>query len=266
MSKACIIDKERMNLGVRNEKNERLRKACMAAMAMMLIIIAVLLRMTWCREEQGQQVRDENQKLKIQGVYYINGNSTKYDFNEDTKFHLSGKNTITIKGHLDQNVPANKMLLLHIDNLKLSIKINGNQVYSYGEIPEVDYAKSSGNVRDYFVTDGISTQDDIEITLSNFYTNHVNIAFERFIDNLSYGYDRNCVIANLRGKLFNSFVAVFIICMGILSMFFAIIAYRIEQPSDEMVVFAALCIVSGVWFFIDFQIENYLFPAPVSFL
>ncbi|MDO5519131.1 MAG: diguanylate cyclase [bacterium] len=229
-----------------------------------VLCITVLMCMTWSQEKSYPRGNTESKEVSIIGKYYINDDGESHVLNKDTKFKVKGMNTIKVIGNFTEDIGENMLVILRIDNMKVEIKVNGKQVYSIGQNGTMpSYAKSPGNLWGTFCSEGIKTTDKVEITLINCYTNHVNTTFEKFFHQMYYGSDSSLVISNMRNKLINSFFSMFILCMGIMTTIFTVISYYMKQSFERVAVFSGLCLFSGIWFFIDFDIQYYLFPSGV---
>lgn len=229
------------------------------------VIIAIISLFTILNDEKKYASNRESlQNIVIEGSYFIEGKREKTSLPKDNKFNLSGHNEIVITGKFAQDIPKNKLLIMRIDNLKVNIYVNGDLAYSFGErnaYPE--YVRSPGNVWERFVSPGIKSTDNITITLSNVYTNHVDTSFKTFLDNFYYGYEGKLIIDNISEGLLNTFISIFIVCLGIGAIFLCYVLYRMKKSIASAFCFACLSIFSGVWFFIDFTVQVYFIPYPV---
>ncbi|MDO5293913.1 MAG: diguanylate cyclase [bacterium] len=245
-------------------KYNRVKKGFYGIVACTILCVAVLLCMTWFQEHSNPMRNTESKLLNVVGEYYINDDGESHVLNKDTKFKLHGINTIKVIGNFTEDIGENMLVILRIDNMRVEIKVNGKQVYSMGqEGTMLEYAHSAGNMWATFHSEGIKTTDIVEMTLTNLYTNHPSTVFNKFFHQMYYGSESGLVIANMRSKLINSFFAMFIIVMGLMTTIFTVISYYMKKSIERVAVFSGLCLFSGIWFFIDFDIQYYLFPAGV---
>lgn len=77
------------------------------------------------------------------------------------------------------------------------------------------------------------------------------------------GYESYLILNNIREKIFNSLISTLVICIGVLALGLACIMIKLKKPMGKLITFGGLCISSGIWCFLDFNIQNYLFPYPV---
>lgn len=204
------------------------------------------------------------EKVRLIGDYHFKGEKEKLPLPRNGKLGLSGYNNVIIEGHFNKDIQVNKQLIMRIDNIKLKIFINDKEIYSFGhDQDEIGYAKSEGNLWTSTVSPGIKSTDKIRVEISNVYTDHVETTFASFFDNLYSGYESALIIKNIKQNPYNNFVSVCIICIGGLSIVLAFIIKRVKSPSYKLLHFGGLCISSGMWFFLDFNIQNYMYYYPV---
>lgn len=237
-----------------------------------LILFSIIVAIVICLGSLGYILKDEikyrvpdskSELVKIIGNYSVNG---KYQgiLPENFEFDLMNNNTIDINGNFNIDIPENKLITMRITNLRVKIFLNDKKIYSFGEIDTLPpYINSGGNTWDSFISPGIKSTDNIRIELYNVYTNPVNSTFETFLNNIYCGYDSTLMIENIRSKLLNSIIALFIIFIGILSLIFAFFMVYIKRHSAIIFCFSFLSFFSGIWFFINFKIQNYIIPYPI---
>lgn len=229
------------------------------------IVISVLgLGYNLHKEKRYTDNINEINKLTIKGTYNLNGSNEVFDIPSNGEFRLKGYNSIVIKGNFSRDVPMNTQIIMRIDNLDMRIFVNEKELYYFGnKHKSLESAKSSGNLWTSIVSPGIKSTDNIRIELFNEYKDHVNTTFSSFINNIYVGYESNVILGSLNKKMLNSFLSVFIVCIGVSSIGFALILRKIKLAVLKLICFGGLCISSGVWSFLDFNLQNYIFPYPV---
>lgn len=206
---------------------------------------------------------DELEKLGVLGNFSVNNEENSIPLPKDGNLHLEGHNNVIIKGKFTKDIPENKQVIMRIDNLKVKIFINDNEVYTFGEDTKMRNVKSSGNLWGSFVSPGINTNDDVRIELQNVYTNHVDTAFSSFINNLYVGYESEIILKNLNAKIINIFFTISIIAIGFLAIIQASIMKGIHESVSKIICFGGLCISTGIWSMLDFNLQGYLVPYPI---
>ena len=229
-----------------------------------IILVVITLFITWNSEKAHLKSTETPEKIEILGTYYLERDNNVYKLPIDNNLNLSGYNKIIVKGNFDKDIPKNKMLSMRIDNMKVRIYVNEKNVYSFGDEKNhpINF-KSNGNLWDFFVSPGISHNDDIKIELSNIYTNHVSSTFKTFLNNIYSGYENILILNNIRSKYKNLFLSMFILCMGIITSVFSGVMYYRKKSMPILVCFSGLAISSGIWFFIDFKVISYFIPYPI---
>lgn len=130
------------------------------------------------------------ERIRLIGEYSVDG-LTPAELTAGTKFDASEKHRVTLTGHFDKDIEKNVTLMLRIHNISVSMRVNGEEVFTYGKkgtYPSV--AHSAGNVWQSFVSPGITKDDDIEIILNNFYREVNHDTFELFVDQMRIGSER----------------------------------------------------------------------------
>ncbi|MGL5316516.1 MAG: diguanylate cyclase [Peptostreptococcaceae bacterium] len=242
----------------------KLKKILNSIVALTVLLVLITLGISLQNEKEYTNNINQLEQINIIGAYRIEGKEESYTLPKDGNLELEGNNKVIIEGNFNKEIPINTQLLLRIDNMKVKIFINGEEFYSFGEDNTfLSNAKSPGNLWDSTVSTGIKTTDKIKIELYNVYTNHVETTFSTFLNNIYTGYESTLILDNMYQKPLSSFVYIFIVSLGFLSIGLACIMIRIKEHSIKLLYFGGLCISSGIWCFIDFNIQNYYFPYPV---
>ncbi|MBC5629694.1 diguanylate cyclase [Clostridium sp. NSJ-6] len=225
-----------------------------------LISLGIILR----SDKKYTNNKEKNEKVKILGEYTINDSKEKYTLNNNNSLKLEGNNKIVIKGHFSSDIPKNKMLMMRTDNLKVKIFVNNKKVFGFGEEGTYTrFSKSPGNCWNSFVSPGISREDNVIIELYNAYTDHVEFTFTSFLDNLYVGYESILIVDNIKGKFINYLISIFLICLGIIVSVISYILFKMKRSMLKLICFSGLSISTGIWSFIDFDLQRYFTPYPV---
>ena len=215
-------------------------------------------------EQQYTHPFSPSNLITLNGHYYIEGTENIYPLPEDRNLNLTGHNNVIIEGNFSQDIPLNQQLIMRIDNMQVKIFINNKLFYTFGEKDTfVNYETSAGNLWCSAISPGINTTDHIRIELYNVYTDHVKTTFSSFLQNIYVGYEGDFILAQIKPRLINSFISIFIFCLGLTAIGLALVIIRLNKSAIKLLTFGGLCTSSGIWFFIDFNIQNYLVPYPV---
>ncbi|SCJ93693.1 Probable diguanylate cyclase YcdT [uncultured Clostridium sp.] len=171
---------------------------------------------------------------------------------------------MVITGNFSSDIPKNKMLMMRTDNLKVKIFVNNNKVFSFGEEGTyTEFSKSPGNCWNSFVSPGISKEDSIRVELYNVYTDHVEFTFDSFLDNLYVGYESILIVDNIRVNFLNYLISIFLICLGVIVSILSYILFKMKRSMLKLICFSGLSISTGIWGFIDFNLQGYFTPYLV---
>ncbi len=202
--------------------------------------------------------------INIVGNYQIDGGEW-HELKEDTIFDSNDYYTITVRGHFSENIPVDKEVLLYIRNLYVDISINGNKVYTFGNKNSNIILNSPGIGMGRFNSNGISTLDMVEITMSNAYVNSVP-SFMDLLNNIKIGH-----YAQLYEQMFaengsNIIIGGFVIFLGLIFVLLSFMAklYNLVQSSKSLA-WAFFTTISGVWILYE---SNFLYlpvicPSPL---
>lgn len=235
----------------------RLNKIIDIVFIITFFICVISLIFIWNDESKYKESLTMPQKVEITGTYSVNGKEMG-QLPENYQLKLDGHNYITIVGKFNQDIPLNQQIMVRIDNLYVKFFVNGEEIYSFGDANTMPaYINSAGNVSKAFVSPGITKNDEIRVELYNVYTNRVQTVFEKFLDNIYFGYESHLMTKQIGERLTNILLAIAIIVIGIITFVFSTTLYRIQRAKPSVLCFATLSIFSGIWILIDFEILNY---------
>lgn len=200
--------------------------------------------------------------LYISGKYTANGETYPLGKRFDL---LTGYNDVVIEGFMSDDIPLNAAVYLRVDNMKVHFYVNDTLVFSYGDTGTfLSYSDSPGNGWVRFESPGIRKDDNIRIELQNIYTNHVGVAFNTFIDRIYSDTADGFILSIIRQNLPNIFYTSCIICLGIVLLVSSLtFRFSDRKKFSELHYFGLFVISCGIWFFIDFDTINLLFPSPL---
>ena len=108
-----------------------------------IISIASLLYLTISRN--GDESTNSVTQVRIIGNYSVDGQEPKA-LMEDTVIEGQQLHTVTINGHFSTDIPEGWVLMLRLDNIRATIRINGEEVYSFGDEESTsDFSKTARN-------------------------------------------------------------------------------------------------------------------------
>ncbi len=234
-------------------------------LAFIMIALGLIMLATAFFGENSYIGADERlEGVRLIGEYSVDGLTGK-PLAEDTTFDAVEKHRVTLRGHFDKDIDKNVTLMMRIHNISVSLRVNGEEVFTYGKkgtYPSV--AHSAGNVWQSFVSPGITTSDDIEIVLNNFYGEVNHNTFELFVNELCIGSERALFNELLRKYAFTLECSMLIISLGVFVLASAcIMHFRGSRGLRQLFSFGLLATAGGVWMFTEFDILSFLVPYPV---
>lgn len=219
----------------------------------------------WNSESDNSSSKYKNtEKIQFMGKYSFFDDSETFELNPSTNIGLSSdRRGVILKGHFSGDIEKNKMIIMRLDNVNISIYVNDKVIYSLAGDKQRKFSKSPGNGWESFISPGITKNDEVMIEISNVYSNHSENVVNTFLDNLYSGSEGEVFLHNIRGNFWNTCITMFIICMGIIVLAFAILLIKSLKYTRVLICFACMAISSGSWFFIDFDTQNLYINRPV---
>lgn len=238
-------------------------KTFVVALFLVFLLCIITLGVIYKHDKTSIKNIYNSEKVNIQGKYILDGEDSFKELNKESNIQINDKGHITIIGHFSEDIPKNKMLIMRLDNLNINVFVNDEKVYSIMGDKNNNFSSSPGNGWFSFVSSGISKSDDIKIEISNVYTNHKNTVVNTFIHNLYCGYESDILLQNIRSNFWNLCMAIFTLCIGIIVLAFSCVLIKANKYIPILMCFGGMCIGAGIWFFIDFNIQNFLIDKPV---
>ncbi len=206
-------------------------------------------------------------QVHIFGSYSMDGQEP-IELTEDTVIENQQLHTVTINGHFSMDIPEGWVLMLRLDNIRASIRINGEEVYRFGDEASIPrFSKTAGMTWGYYVSPGISELDNVEIILRNIYEGRVTNVFDDFLNciYLGHGYELYELLQEKMPLIIFGFAFAII---GIAVLIFSIIAKCYKMPGMERGVWlSCLTILGGLWISFDggYPYITLLFRNPLLF-
>ncbi len=230
-----------------------------------MIVFGLIMLATAFFGENSYLGADERlERVRLIGEYSVDG-LTPAPLTEDTSFDAVDKHRVTLKGHFDKDIEKNVTLMMRIHNISVSLRVNGEEIFTYGKkgtYPSV--AHSAGNVWQSFVSPGITSDDEIEIILNNFYSEVNHDTFELFVNELRIGSERALFYELLRKYAFTIECSMLIISLGVFVLASAcIMHFRGTKGLGQLFSFGLLSTAGGIWMFTEFETLSFLVPYPV---
>lgn len=230
-----------------------------------LLCIAFLLLISAFSGGSGQS---GTMPVRILGTYSVDGGEPQI-LSENTEIDGASLHSVKISGYFSLNIPKDYILMFHADNIRVLIKINGNEVYRFGEKESVPvFSKTAGNAWGKYISPGIAEADKVEITLENVYAGMVANVFDEFLNNMSFGHGNELYETVLQNKMPSMLFGFIISIIGVIVLITCAVAKFLKMPGMERgITLSCVTIAGGLWIFIDggYPYVALLFGNPFLF-
>ncbi len=202
--------------------------------------------------------------VAIAGEYRLNNDPAYQPFTDPAIFDVSTPTTVYLRGHFTKAIEKNQTLVMRINNLRVQLFVNGEKVFSFGEEGTFpDFIRSAGSVFTSFVSNGISEDDIVELTLTNIYVNSMPTAFSDFFDFMVVGSEYEAYTDLIGYHLLDPVISVLSLIIGVIMLAASIYARRINSDKTSHYDYlAGFIIASGIWFLSGSPIISLLIPYP----
>lgn len=206
--------------------------------------------------------------VRIIGSYRVDGQKP-LKLTEETEIDNSKLHTIVISGHFSTQIPKDKVLMLLLDNIRVLIRVNGREVYRSGQEESTpSYTRTAGNTWGFYISPGITGNDDIEITLKNVYKGTVTNVFDEFLSGMSYGYGFELYQLLMEEKMPSIILGFSVIVIGVIVLVICSVAGILKAPGmGHGMALAVITMIGGCWIFINggYPYITLLFTSPLLF-
>ena len=200
--------------------------------------------------------------LRLSGVYTVDGSAEQHSFAADTRIPVAADRQLVVSGHFDRDVLPNTQIVMRICNLAVSLRVNGQEVFAYGQVKPA-FGSGGGNVWMSFTTQGIATADHVELTLTSVYGSASRSSFDEFFDRLAAGSEYPVFREAVVSQAIPLMAGILILLLGSAMMGVSFYARALALArSRDYPYLSAFVIVSGVWMCINYQYASLLIPYP----
>jgi len=217
----------------------------------LLCVISIALLICLTIHGGDNEITESAVRVRIVGSYSVDGQEP-IELTKDAVIECQQLHTITINGHFSMDIPEGWVLMLRLDNIRASIRINGEEVYSFGGEESLSaFSKTAGMTWGYYTSPGINELDDVQIVLQNLYEGRAANVFDDFINclYLGHGYELYGLLQDKMPFIILGFAFVII---GIAVLIFSIVAKCYKMSGMERGVgLACVTIFGGVLILFD---------------
>ena len=215
----------------RHIRTERIMYAVFAYMIFMFLISFIY--------KGNKLIKDADiiWKIGLTGQVSTDGGASFTQYSGHNVTGLSKATQLIFEGNFDTDIPEGMQVWLYMGDASCRIWINGECVYS----------KADANVVwDDFISEGITSDDEIKILLGCNNTYPVNMVFARTLEHIHAGSRFDISKQVLMGNLFYIIIAAVIMVMGIAMIPYGLQLRRGEDRDNYRVMFAsAMLLMAG---------------------
>lgn len=186
----------------RISKQEKIIYAIFAYMIFMFIVIVAY------RGERRITNRSEAVRVKPVGSYSVDEGHEYLDYSSYKPRKCKMSKTMSFEGHFSEDIPQGKLVWLQVENINVKVFINDVEVYNDTDFD--DYL-----VWDNFVSEGISTQDKVNVDMEVKNPIPLNFLFSRVLENIMVGTKYELTKTNLTEHIIFILMGFYVFLMGL---------------------------------------------------
>ena len=197
--------------------------------------------------------------VQIEGMYKIDDGEWM-EFNNDTEFDLNEHHKYYFKGHFNKNIAKNYEVMIRSKDLYVDMKINGKCVLKLGD----DKEHSEGNLWAAFVSDGITTDDVVEIEIYNVYAGINTNAIQVFLNQIYFGSADGIYNLAFKENGKDLVMGIAILTLGVCELLVSLIMTILHGKNIKKIVYSGgFTCMAGIWVGIRYNIVSLIIPYPI---
>lgn len=197
--------------------------------------------------------------VQIEGMYKIDDGEWM-EFNKDTEFDLNEHHKYYFKGHFNKNIAENYEIMMRSKDLYVDMKVNGECVLKLG----YDKEHSDGNVWAVFLSDGITTDDVVEIEIYNVYTGINTNAIQVFLNQIYFGSADGLYNLAFKENGKDLVMGIAILTLGVCELLVSLIMTILHGKNIKKIVYSGgFTCMAGIWVGIRYNIISLIIPYPI---
>ncbi len=205
------------------------------------------------------------ERVRILGQYRIGESGELKELTPDTLFTDFATETIYIYGRFDRDIPKNTEMIFCIANIGAEVYLNGSSLFCSGYNEELAYiSKSEGFLWKTFISQGITTTDNLEIRLRHIYPFAAKRDVKAFIENIYIGYEAALFTMLTEKYALNMLIGIVILSLG-LGISIVVIVMMIKKANDmARYAYLALSLISfGLYLWLYLEIASFYTHSPI---
>ena len=197
--------------------------------------------------------------VQIEGMYKIDDGDWN-ELTEDTEFNLNEHHTYYFKGHFNKDIPKNNEIMMRSKDLYVDVKVNGK--YILGPVEDKEY--TIGNIWIGILSDGITTDDLVEIDVRNVYRRINTGAIRPLLNSMYFGSADGMYKLAFKENGFDIIVGIAILTLGLCELLSALIMAILKSKNIKRIVYSGgFTSMAGIWIGIRYNLISLIIPYPV---
>lgn len=152
--------------------------------------------------------RNSVRLMDIEGQYSVDEGKIYRDYSLYKPRRCKMSTTLDFKGHFTQNIPAGEMVWIQVENMSVRVFVNGSIVYNNDAAD--DYL-----VWDYFVSNEITSTDELRVEMEAKNPVPFNFLFSKLLENISVGTKYALAKANIYNNLVFIIMSLYVLLIGV---------------------------------------------------
>ncbi len=231
-------------------------KILYTAVVLPFLLLGVLLVGVWGFRLPSETVTTT--AVSIVGEYSTDGVSW-LPLEQDGTPVKSGAELVHIRGYFSQSIPENMLLTFVPNNLRATVRINGEAVLSFGAAGTFPaFSRTSGQAIRLYASPGLTTGDLVEMELENYYTELSPDGISKFLTRMTVGHGYEPYTALLSQRGFGTVIGLIIMMLGLEMLVIAVLFRDDNKAMRRRVLsfsFFALC---GGFYVLSDTLYSYL--------
>lgn len=250
------MGKHKIGIGL----SENLNKFTFGMFILMMLVLIPSIIFIYNKDKSNLNGYDSRfYNVQIEGMYKVDDGSWN-ELKADTQFDLSQYHTYYFKGHFNKDIPKNNEIMMRSKDLYIDMKINGNYVLG----PSVDKEHTIGNVWIGITSNGINTDDIVEIEVNNVYKGINSDAIRVLLDEMYFGSADGMYKLAFKKNGFDILMGVSILTLGLGELLAALIMIIFKGKNIRRIIYSGgFTCMAGIWIGIRYNLVSLIIPYPI---
>lgn len=212
-----------------------------------------------CLGGGARAVGEPPRPVRLAGEYSVDGGPW-LRLEPGVPFATDGRHTVVLRGRLSEAASPGEALLFYVRNLYVTLKINGAQVYAFGDPGGKAAFATPGIALASVPLEGLDAGGQLEFTIVNAFRNTVP-SVPYLLDSLALGHASQYYLCLLKdGPVV--LLSVFVALLGLIVLLLALVAKLLSlADAPRLAALGLFALATGLW--VLFSANNYVLPLLV---